>query len=65
MSKRDHGYHTQNPITGVEYEVWHEGEKTHVIGTTSKGEKFHQRFPGDGSRYGTDGKGNDRDVPSK
>ena len=53
MSKRDHGYHTQNPVTGVEYEVWHEGEI------------FHQHFPGDDSRYGTDGKGNDWDVPSE
>ena len=52
MSKRDHGCHTQDPTTGVEYEVWHEGEKTHVIGATSKGEKFHRHFPGDGSRDG-------------
>ena len=52
MSKRDHGCHTQDPTTGVEYEVWHEGEKTHAIGATSKGEKFHRHFPGDGSRDG-------------
>ena len=64
MSKREHGYSTQNPRTGVEYQVWHEGEETHVIGITPNGEDFHHHFPGDGSQYGTDSKGNPWDVPS-
>ena len=65
MSKREHGYYTQNPRTGVEYQVWCEGEETHVIGTTPNGDNFHAYFPNDGSQHGTDSKGNDWDVPSK
>ena len=65
MSKRDHGYYTQDPRTGVEYQVWHEGvDGTHMIGTTPDGKNFDAHYPGDGSQYGTDSKGNSWYVPS-
>ena len=60
-----HVDHKENPVTGVSYDKYTDGEETHVIGITADGEDFHQYFHGDGSQHGTDSKGNQWEVPSK
>ena len=60
-----HVDHKVNPVTGVEYDKYTDGEAVEVIGTTPNGENFHHYFPRDGSQHGTDSKGNEWEVPSK
>ena len=60
-----HVDHKVNSDTGVSYDKYSDGDEVEVIGTTPDGEIFTQYFPGDGSQYGTDSKGNEWGVPSK
>ena len=39
-----HVDHKVNPVTGVEYDKYTDGEAVEVIGTTPNGENFHHYF---------------------
>ena len=70
-----YGDYTVNPKTGTKYlkRAFVHGitlggkliKGTVVFGITRTGKLFHQVFPGDGSQYGTDSKGNAYYKPSR